>query len=201
MANSNTIIQVFAKAPIEGFCKTRLAKDIGDKQATAYHARMAEDTLSGLMGNHDVQLWCKPSKEHSFFQEMKTKYPVSTFDQKGESLGIIMDNAAHMAFKDNTTTIIQMGTDCPQLDQNYIEQALEALDKADIVIGPADDGGYVLLAQQKHYDDLYKDIEWGSSVVLEQLTGNIKAMGLSYTLLNTLRDVDTAEDLQQVQFL
>lgn len=200
MSDTNYIIQVFAKAPIEGYCKTRLAKEIGLKQATYYHSIMVDDTLSRLVLNHNVQLWCKPGAKYPFFQDMVAKYHVTTFDQKGESLGGIMDNAARVAFNSNASVIVQVGTDCPQLDQNYVERSLAILADVDIVVGPAYDGGYVLLAQKQYHDGLYNNIEWGTSLVLQQLSGNIKKLGLSFSLLDTLTDIDNAEDLKRVKF-
>ena len=200
MLNGQYIIQVFAKAPIEGYCKTRLAKEIGHKQATAYHARMVDDTLYRLARYQNVQFWCKPGADCPFFQDMVAKYHVSTYDQQGKSLGDIMDQAARVGFNSYATAIVQVGTDCPQLDQTYIEHSLAALVYLDIVIGPADDGGYVLLAQKQYHNGLYDDIEWGTSLVLQQLSANIKKLGLSFTLLDTLTDIDTAEDLKRVKF-
>lgn len=191
-------IQVFARAPIAGFCKTRLAKELGIKQATAFHAEMVDDTLSRLTPGNNVQLWCKPDKQHAFFQKMCEKYPVITFNQQGDSLGVIMDNAAKSAFMNDASAVIQVGTDCPLLDQQYINQAEHALDEVDIVIGPAADGGYVLLAQKNYHKDLYRGITWGSSAVLQQLIENVKRQQLSFMLLETLFDIDTVDDMKRL---
>ena len=91
--------------------------------------------------------------------------------------------------------IIQIGTDCPELDERYINEAKEKLKKYDIVIGPASDGGYTLLAQKKYHGELYTSIQWGTSSVLTQLVSNIDKTGLDYYLLKTLSDIDTNDDL------
>ena len=200
MNNSEYCVQVFAKAPIDGFCKTRLGAGIGAKNATAIHEKMIADTLSRVSNNETnlaVQLWCKPDVTHDFFQEQISKHNIESYQQKGDSLGAIMEHASWSAFKFGYKAILQIGTDCPDLDNSYIAQAIEKLESNDIVIGPAIDGGYVLLAQKKYYPEVFSDIEWGTSLVLTQLVNNIEDIGLNYTLLSALNDIDTIDDFKK----
>ncbi len=190
-------IQIFAKAPIEGYCKTRLAKDIGNEEAASLHSTMIEETVSKLCDHqpeNEIQLWCKPDTSHIIFQKMAKQYDISLFEQHGRILGEILDNAAQQILMPDYQTV-QVGTDCPELDLDYVTCALGKLKHHDIVIGPAADGGYTLLAQKKHHPGLYQGIEWGGTTVLEQLIRNLEFMGLSYKLLKTLSDIDTIEDL------
>src|SRR5210317_1479151 len=105
-------VQVFAKAPIEGFCKTRLGAGIGAKKATELHAKMIADTLSRLSNNvtnHVIQLWCKPDVTHNFFQEQVSKYNIESFQQTGNSLGNIMRYASKIAFNSGYQATLQIG--------------------------------------------------------------------------------------------
>lgn len=198
MNNKKYCIQVFAKAPVEGYCKTRLATGIGEIQATLLHSKMINDTLLRICDKqpgNDVQLWCKPDMSHLYFQKMSMEHPIELHEQDGNSLGNIMDNAAHAVFNAGYKACVQIGTDCPDLEQTYIKNALAALNLNDIVIGPANDGGYVLLAQKQYQPGLYNDINWGTSSVLMELIQNLNNLGLSYALLNKMQDIDTADDL------
>jgi hypothetical protein len=95
--------------------------------------------------------------------------------------------------------VIVIGTDCPDYTCEYIEQAINLLDETDVVIGPAMDGGYVLIGMKKAYEFLFYDIPWSSNAVLETTIEKIKNHSLSYALLPSLRDIDTPDDLQYVK--
>ncbi|HMX40916.1 MAG TPA: DUF2064 domain-containing protein, partial [Saprospiraceae bacterium] len=89
--------------------------------------------------------------------------------------------------------------DCPQLDGPALQVAFEMLDTADIVLGPASDGGYYLLGMKHLAPALFQGIAWSTGSVLQQTLAASRAAGLSVTLLPMLRDVDTLEDWQAYQ--
>lgn len=102
--------------------------------------------------------------------------------------------------KERKPIVVLVGSDCPALDASYIEQAINALDEnndqlADVVIGPADDGGYVLIAMNKAYLSLFDNIEWGSGRVFAQTLAAAKQLGLRLTVLKSLADIDRPADL------
>ena len=204
MNDNNYCIQVFAKAPIEGYCKTRLGNDIGAKKATELHAQMINDTLSRISVvdevSHDIQLWCMPDITHVYFHQMMSNYNIVSYQQIGDTLGDIMMHAASEALNNSYKAIIQIGTDCPGVTGSYLTHAKENFASYDIVIGPATDGGYVLLAQKMFYPNLFNNIKWGTSSVLTQLINNIEKIGLSYIQLSALTDIDTVEDLNVYNF-
>ena len=200
MNNVECCVQIFTKAPIEGFCKTRLGAGIGAKNATVLHAKMVAYTLSRVSNieiDNVIQLWCKPDVTHNFFQELISKHNIESYQQEGNSLGDIMAHASRNAFDSGYKATLQIGTDCPDLDESYLMQVIEKLASYDIVIGPATDGGYVLLAQKRYYPEMFNNIEWGTSLVLTKLIHNIEDIGLSYILLSPLNDIDTIDDLQR----
>ena len=93
--------------------------------------------------------------------------------------------------------IIIIGTDAPALDIDTIDAVVDQLEHSDIVLVPAEDGGYVLLGTSKHHQDLLVDVPWGTQSVLASTVGNIERLGLSYSLLGECWDVDRPEDLER----
>jgi len=198
-SENTTCIQIFSKAPVEGYCKTRLIPYLGKKETVQLHMDMVQKTITTAkkINNADVQLWCKPSKQHVFFQKMAKQNALTLHDQDGESLGFIMNNAAYYA-ADKYTNIIQIGTDCPYIDTDYINSSIAKLsDETKVVIGPANDGGYVLLAKNQYYTEMYDDINWGTSNVLQQLEANLQNLNIKYSKLESLNDIDTFDDFQK----
>jgi rSAM/selenodomain-associated transferase 1 len=203
-ALSKTCLQIFTRAPIAGFCKTRLAKDIGSEKALLIHKKMLDILLSNISmldNSVQIQLWCKPDINHSFFTGIHNKYQVELYEQHGDSLGDILDNAAICAFNSGFKNNIQIGSDSPDIDCLYIETAINVLHTHDIAVGPASDGGYVLFSQKKYHPGIYSGINWGTPSVLKQLTNNLKESGLTISQLNTLTDIDTIDDLQKNESL
>lgn len=197
-SENTTCIQIFSKAPVEGYCKTRLIPYLGKKETVQLHMDMVQKTIATAKKiiNADVQLWCKPSKQHVFFQKMAKQNSLTLHDQDGEILGSIMNNAAHI-FADKYTNIVQIGTDCPYIDANYINSSIAKLnDETKVVIGPANDGGYVLLAKNQYYMEMYDDINWGTSNVLQQLEDNLQKLAINYYKLKPLTDIDTFDDFK-----
>lgn len=197
----NIRLQIFTKEPIEGFCKSRLASTIGEKQATRIHDSLVRLTLEKFAGSSlrccdTIELWCTPDKSREYFQQLKSKYVITLRQQQGDSLGEIMEHAAKMAFNSGVTVVIQIGTDCPELDIQYINNAVGLLNSNDVVIGPAKDGGYVLLAASSFSSEIYTGIDWGTSSVLSQVINKISRAGLKYVTMDQLEDIDTEDDLQ-----
>ena len=90
---------------------------------------------------------------------------------------------------------IIIGTDCPEIDATLIENAFGVLKEKDIVIGPCKDGGYYLLGMSRPASDLFVDIDWSTDRVFEQTMEKIRENNLSCSILKTLVDIDTIEDL------
>lgn len=110
-----------------------------------------------------------------------------------------MSFALHQALSDSDHAII-IGTDCPALNLDYIQQALETLiNGSDVIIGPAGDGGYVLIGVNSSHPEIFNHIDWGSDIVLQQTIDRIASLGLIYRQLESLRDIDTAEDIEHLQ--
>ena len=87
-----------------------------------------------------------------------------------------------------------IGSDCPGLTPEILDAGYRSLDEKDIVLGPADDGGYYLLGCIELHPALFANIKWSTPSVLDQTIEKIKEANLSYCLLEKLHDIDTAED-------
>jgi uncharacterized protein len=187
---------IFAKAPVLGEVKTRLQPEYSLDQSLKLHQLLVHNTLEKTKAfeNLDVELCCAPNRNSMFFLHCENNFPVRLTDQLGEELGERMAFAFSHALQTSHKVII-IGTDCPELDKSYIESALQALDKHDAVIGPAADGGYVLLGLKQFSPELFSDFSWGTSSVLKQTRAVLKQLGWSWHELETRHDLDRPEDL------
>ena len=199
MLYDDTIILLFAKAPIAGNVNTRLIPDIGEEKATSLqydliHQRLSMLTSAGLC---NVSLMCAPGTQHECFVECEQKYAIQLIAQSGCDLGERMFNGVEVALRHYKYCIV-IGTDAPALNEVTIEHAIEALHtNTGVVFVPAEDGGYVLLGLQHSCDFLFEGIDWGSSEVMQQSRDQLKLNEISHRELATCWDIDSLEDYQR----
>ncbi len=191
-------ILVFSKAPVVGQVNTRLVPYITAEQAASLHEELTHNRLRMCTTADlcDVQLWCSPDTRHPFFFDCRQRYGVQLHTQNGNDLGERM-SAALQTMLGRYKKIIIIGTDAPALDIDTIDAVVNQLEHSDIVLVPAEDGGYVLLGASKHHQDLLVDVPWGTESVLASTVCNIERLGLSYSLLGECWDVDRPEDLER----
>lgn len=191
-------ILLFAKAPIAGQAKTRLIPALGAAGAAALHARLLEDTLARLASAviAPLQLWCAPSTEHPFFADAAARYQLALRRQPEGDLGQRLSLASARTLE-QARAVVLIGSDCPELQPEDIDLALQAVidGTLDAVLGPAIDGGYVLLALRAPVPALFVDMPWGGDRVAEITRQRLAAGGLRWQELPPLRDVDRPEDL------
>lgn len=195
-------ILVFSKAPVVGQVNTRLVPYITAEQAASLHEELTHDRLRMCTTADlcDVELWCSPDTRHPFFFDCRQRYGVQLQTQNGNDLGERM-SAALQTMLGRYKKIIIIGTDAPALDIDTIDAVVNQLEHSDIVLVPAEDGGYVLLGASKHHQDLLVDVPWGTEGVLASTVRNIERLGLSYSLLGECWDVDRPEDLERYRAL
>jgi len=116
-------------------------------------------------------------------------------EQQGADLGERLENAAAAAFLDGAKRVVIIGTDCPGLDADHLHAALRALQQAEVVLGPAADGGYYLIGLSQHHREFFEGIDWGTERVLQQTLAKARAARCRVHLLPQLADVDHPEDL------
>lgn len=199
----NAVLMVFCKAPIPNQVKTRLIPTLSPEQACMLHQQLSLNALQMAMNTPlcPVQLWCSPAIDHDFFHSVANTFSVTLWQQQGNDLGERMHHAFCCALKTYSHALL-IGCDCPSLTREDLEKAIDALKQSsDIVLGPAEDGGYVLMGLNHTQAKVFADIDWGTSDVLKQTHQQIHLLGLNLHELATQWDVDTPEDLTRYQAL
>ena len=188
---ADTLIQLFARPPVEGRVKTRLIPALGSEKALAVYRHCLQYNLS-LVGNSgfDHQLWLSESDHSGEFDNQRVHL------QQGADLGARMLHAMHSGL-DDYRRVILIGSDCLDLSVGLLHQVDARLSQAELVLVPAEDGGYVLIAARKSiHPRLFEGIPWGTPRVLEQTKARIDELECNAFLFNSLRDIDRVEDLQ-----
>ncbi len=184
---------IFIKNPIPGKVKTRLGKDIGHDKAVMYYKKLLEITrLAAESTLSDKWLW------YGDFINETDPWNASIFTKKIQhqgDLGQRMQMAFTDAFAAGYKKVAIIGSDCPEMTNEILEKAFAKLDETDAVIGPANDGGYYLMAMKKPLP-LFKEVDWSTENVMAQTISHLKKDGLTYQLLEELTDLDTIEDLK-----
>ena len=189
-------VAVMARAPVPGETKRRLIPAIGAERAAALHRAMIRRAVATALesGVGPVELWCTPGTDHDVFRSLRDRAQVELHVQVGTDLGERMHAA--IAASPGATAVI--GTDCPFLEPDDLVLTAGALRRgdADVVIGPAFDGGYVLIGVDRPRPELFARVDWGTDSVLAQTRERAWAARLRLLELAARRDVDRPEDLE-----
>lgn len=188
----DAVVVVVCKAPERGRVKTRLAKDIGEERAYHVYSIMMATLFANLSTGcgYDV---CACVDGNVNLVQAGTVDPIQ---QHGDSLGERIVNAIRDCRSYPVTIVI--GSDTPNITAQIVQQAITSLDTADVVIGPAHDGGYYLIGMKQLHEGLFEGISWSTEEVLEQTQDRARSAGLSVALLPVMRDIDTLKDLHVV---
>jgi len=190
-------IVILAKAPIPGFAKTRLIPAIGAHAAAVLQERLTERTVATALaaGIGPVTLCCDPDATHDTFLKMVTRMKITLRPQPPGDLGTRM----LAAVATSTGPVLVIGTDCPALTEAHLRSAAMALrDGNDVVLIPAERGGYVLLGMREAQPRLFSNIAWGGSSVLADTRARIVEQRLMLVERPPLWDVDTEIDLARL---
>ncbi len=193
-------VAVFAKAPVPGEVKTRLAALLGPDGAAGLHAGLVRHALSTAVQSRigAVELWCSPDESHSFFERCAKDFGATLMRQRGANLGERMRNAFTATLAAGSSLII-IGSDCPALGTRHLQEAATALRSHDAAIAPAEDGGYVLVGLSREVPALFAGIEWGGSAVMRETRQRLAEQRIGWKELETLWDVDRPEDYARLQ--
>ena len=134
------------------------------------------------------------------FSDFAERYGVSLHCQSGGDLGERMYQAVREGLT-RCRRLVMVGADCPSLDRGYVTAALAALDRHHAVLGPAEDGGYVLLGLKQALPALFADIPWGSGAVARLTRERMAALNWTWAELPVLWDLDRPEDLRRYRTL
>ena len=186
-------IAVLARSPERGAVKRRLAAALGEGPAFDAHVELVEGTLAALHGGEfDCDLWFA-GVHNAALGDWGRRFGVRLLRQPETDLGGRMLAALRGGAQ------LVVGTDIPDLTAGYIEVALDALERADVVVGPVEDGGYCLIGMTKPRAALFEDIAWGGGDVCEYTLAKAANLGLKVVTLETLYDVDDADDHRRWQ--
>ena len=195
MSRPKTNIAILAKAPIPGLAKTRLIPSIGAHAAAVLQERLTEQTVETALAADigTATLWCAPDITHASFRDLAARLPITLARQPDGDLGTRM----LAAFRLGPTLVI--GSDCPAFTSEHLRAAAAALAEADVVLIPAEDGGYVLIGARAPQPELFRGVSWGTPTVLAKTRERIAALNLKAVELSPLWDVDTESDLARLE--
>jgi uncharacterized protein len=177
--------------------KTRLAAAVGDAAALGIYRRLAEHTLAvarAAGAGIDIRILHTPDDAGPDVSAWLGEGP--RFLPQGDGgLGARMERAFAGAFADGADRAIVVGTDLPGITSDLIRGAFELLERTEVVIGPADDGGYYLLGLRRLVPGLFAGVPWSTPAVLTKTLGRLRVEGIVPEMLERRRDVDVVEDI------
>ncbi|MCU7844428.1 MAG: TIGR04282 family arsenosugar biosynthesis glycosyltransferase [Candidatus Thiodiazotropha sp. (ex Monitilora ramsayi)] len=194
------VVLIFTKPPCPGRVKTRLIPAIGEVAATKLYARLLQRQIAWIDREtpYDIELWVTSDSSHPLLQALESEYPLSIHLQQGGDLGERMGHAARQALK-RYRRVVLLGVDCPALTAGHLQQAFGWLRAGeDAVLGPAEDGGYVLLGLNKWSEQLFQGHQWGAETVAQSTRRAFEAMGWRWRELPLLWDLDRPGDLERL---
>jgi len=189
---------IFIKNPELGKAKTRMASSIGKEKALLVYEDLLQKTRSiTLPLKADRYLY------YSEFIDQADAWDGNRFQKRMQvqgDLGIRLLSACEEVEEEGFEKLILIGSDCYDLSTAHLEEAFQKLEENDMVIGPANDGGYYLLGIKQLEKSLFEGIDWSTDRVLKQTTDVAHAKKWKVHLLEELIDLDTFEDLKESGF-
>ncbi len=188
----------FSKAPVAGRVKTRLIPALGEQGVCELHRRLTAHVLAEVVNSKlaSVELY-SDSPEHKCVKEWADQKTIALYPQVAGDLGAKMAAAIGQALQQpGVSAVVLVGSDCPGINADYLRKALEALEQGcDLVLGPASDGGYVLIGMKRVHNRLFEGINWGSDTVLQATLKKAHSAELKTVLLSEQHDIDRPGDL------
>ena len=196
----NNAIIVFARLPVKGKVKTRLAKEVGIDVATSFYKVCAEHTFDEILklDKTAVAAYLFFSEESELDEGRNwTKNNFQYYAQQGHDLGERMLNAFNTIFNAGFRNAILVGTDVPGISAELIYDAFSLLKKNECVIGPSDDGGYYLIGLKQSLFYLFNEMEWSTNEVFNKTLERLERNHLDYIVLEKMVDIDTKDDIKK----
>ncbi|MGE0623130.1 MAG: TIGR04282 family arsenosugar biosynthesis glycosyltransferase [Pseudomonadales bacterium] len=191
---------IFARVPVAGAVKRRLVPALGEAGALAAYTELLEGTLTRCVNPaaYRSELWLAGDADHPQVGGWCRRYPLSLRAQSGADLGERMRRALE---DDLSVPTVLIGTDCPDIDRGYLAEAFAALERHELVLGPAVDGGYGLIGLTRPAPELFRDMPWGGPEVLRETLKRAGQAGMSCSCLPEIYDVDRPEDWARYRML
>ena len=190
------LLIIFVKAPRPGTVKTRLAREIGEAAACAAYCRMVNDLRSNLARLEPVEIRFTPDDARKeVVQWLRPGWRLAP--QGVGELGTRLQAAFAQAFASGSKRVVVIGSDCPTVTASDIELGWNELQAHDMVIGPAQDGGYWLIGLRSARPRLFQEINWSTSTVLVETLKRAEAAGLKVKLMRQRSDIDSPADWKE----
>lgn len=192
------VIIVFTRYPKPGQVKTRLIPELGPERATILHQRMTQHVVAcareaALTTQASLQVHFHGGSRKKMMEWLGTG--ITYYPQKGRDLGERMREAFRRALRHGAHRVVLVGSDLPGLTREILDQAFQALENCQVVLGPTLDGGYYLIGLKEDSPELFSGIPWGSKDVMKSTLERVAKLGLNVKLLEMLEDVDRPQDL------
>ena len=189
---SKNLLLIFTRNPALGKVKTRLAKTIGNKKALTIYEFLLDHTkkVTENLNCDKAVYYSVKVREHDLWNPAVYQKK----QQSGDDLGIRMQNAFQNSFDAGYQKVMIVGSDLIDLSEEIIENGFLQLDTNDVVIGPAEDGGYYLLGMKYLHSNIFEHKDWGTSTVRRDTLFNLQDKKVH--LLEELNDVDVFEDIK-----
>ena len=184
---------IFVKNPIEGNVKTRIAKTVGHARATEIYRELLEYTRS-VAEHLPVEDYTKTVYYGDFINEDDLWNDWAKALQPEGDLGDRMKQAFREQFDKGAKSVVIIGSDCLELQPQHLEEAFQALQTSDVVVGPSTDGGYYLLGMNRLHEVLFNEMPWSQPTLMEKTTAALHTQKLSCRLLPPLTDIDEWAD-------
>jgi rSAM/selenodomain-associated transferase 1 len=198
----DSALVVMARYPEPGKTKTRLARTIGHHQAAGIYQAFLTDLAQRFAGQECDLHWTYTPGGVDYAAFVSTLAPalaqyMRCFPQQGADLGARLQHAFRWTCERGYQRSVVIGSDSPHISREIVTRARAALDESDVVLGPADDGGYYLIAMRQPHD-VFSGIPMSTNVVMERTIELAQQQGLSVYLLEPLFDIDELADLRRL---
>lgn len=190
-------LHLLARAPVPGRVKTRLIPALGEEGASDLQRLLVERALALPAQDFSQRfLWLDGGPDESL-ERLATHNGWTLVEQPPGDLGERMRRIAVLGLAESEAVVL-IGNDCPALDGDYLAAACEELAASEAVLGPAEDGGYVLLGLRRVDPRLFEAMPWGTDQILALTRERLLALGWRHALLPVLWDVDRPQDLPRL---
>jgi rSAM/selenodomain-associated transferase 1 len=205
MSEPRQLLVTFLRFPEPGKVKTRLAAGVGAQEAAAIYRQLVALTFEAVASWADrparsVWVAFDPANRETEVRDWLLAGPAgsalaTTLRAQGDGdLGARLEQQFDDAFREGHERVVAIGSDCPDLTASVLEQAFAHLGSADVVLGPAVDGGYYLIGTNRPAPELFRGIPWSSPTTLAATLAAATASGRRVAVLPRLADVDTADE-------
>lgn len=187
-------ILLFAKAPIPGTVKTRLAATVGALEALRIYRFLAERQMDAIReAGLPCVVWTTPEGSEGSVTEWLIGASEVRLQPQGD-LGERMSYACDQAFACGAPGVVLVGTDCPDLDATRIAALVDRVGQGAFVLQPALDGGYVAFGLPRPCPSVFQGVAWSTGQVLAETVLRLRSVGAVPELLEPLSDIDTLDD-------